>query len=150
MKEIIPHFIIIFMILSSVVALSQLLRLSDQLFSFGFSLENFILPIIYILVPFIPIFTPIAFLFSATIALARLYEDGELDALQACGYSLWKITFPVVIISFFLCVLCTLSSQHLDAWGRRSYIQFIIQKTQTTLDHMIQNNLKSGVFMKCS
>ena len=68
--EMIPQFITVFCILSAVIVISQLVRLSEILVTFGLSLENVFLPFLFILMPFVSIIVPIALLFAVLLGLA--------------------------------------------------------------------------------
>ena len=145
--EIIPQFIATLVIFSSVLVISQMIRLTELLVAFGLSLENIILPVIYVVVPFLSITIPIAFLFSVMLAFARLSMDGEFVALLASGYSLKKSLLPIFIIAFSLFGIGTLISTNLESWGRREFLAFTYRKTQNELDNLIRSKVQAGVFV---
>ncbi|MCR5252345.1 MAG: LptF/LptG family permease [Treponema sp.] len=45
---------------------------------------------------------PVAILFSTSYTLSNMYANNELEALFASGVSLFKFTFPVLLLSFIL------------------------------------------------
>ena len=133
--------------LSSVIVVSQLVRLSEVLVTFGLSFENVLLPFLFILLPFLGIIIPIALMFSILLAYSRMSADGEYTALLASGYSLKRSIGPVLVVSFCAYIVAALGSVYFEAWGRRETLQFYHRKTQNELDNMIRYRLKPGVFM---
>ena len=147
LKELIPQFLSTMIVFCSVIAISQLVRLSNVLVTFGLSAENIFLPFLYIIVPFLPIIIPISYLFGVMISISRLSSDGEITALLASGYSLRKIFMPVFYTGCVLYLVGVACAVNLEAWGRREFVQFIYRKTQTELDNMVRFKIQSGVFL---
>ena len=135
------------MVFCSVIAISQLVRLSNVLVTFGLSAENILLPFLYIIVPFLPIIIPISYLFGVMISFSRFSSDGELTAMLASGYSLKNIAKPVFIMGLMLYGVGLFCTTNLEAWGRREFVQFVYRKTQTEIDNMVRFKIKSGVFL---
>lgn len=144
--EMIPQFVTVFCILSAVIVISQLVRLSDILVTFGLSLENVFLPFLFILMPFISIIVPIALLFAVLLGFSRLSADGEYSAMMAAGYSLKRAMIPVLFIATGAYAVSVMSSVYFEAWSRRETLKFYHRKAQTELDNMIKYRMKEGVF----
>jgi lipopolysaccharide export system permease protein len=134
-------------VICSIIVVSQLVRLSEVLVTFGLSLENVFLPFLYIMLPFISLTIPVAYLFAAVLTFGRLSADGEYAGLLAAGYSLRRAALPVMLIAGLLYVVASLSAMNLEAWGRRELVQFFYRKTQTELDNMVKYKMQSGVFL---
>ncbi|MFY7929958.1 MAG: LptF/LptG family permease, partial [Oligoflexus sp.] len=130
-----------------VIVVSQLVRLSEVLVTFGLSLENILLPFLFILMPFISIIVPIALLFAILLAFSRISADGEYAAMLASGYSLQRALLPVLTITAAAWGVATVGAVYFESWGRRETIQFYHRKTQTELDNMIRYQMKEGVFL---
>ncbi len=128
--------------------MSQLVRLSEVLVTFGLSLENLFLPFLYIILPFLSTTIPIAYLFAVLLTFARLSADGEYAALLANGYSLKRCTKPVLLVGAILYGCATMCAVNLEAWGRRELVQFLYRKTQTELDNILRYKLQPGVFLE--
>lgn len=146
-KEIIPQFFTALCVLSAVIVVSQLIRLADVLVTFGITLENVLLPFLFIMLPFLAFIIPIAFLFAVLLSFGRLSVDGEYTAMLASGYSLRKAARPVLIISTVLYFSTVFCAMYFEPWGRREMVSFYHRKTQTELDNMIRVQMKSGVFL---
>ncbi|MBQ47037.1 MAG: hypothetical protein CMP10_06085 [Zetaproteobacteria bacterium] len=148
LKELLPQFFTSFCVLSAVIVISQLVRLSDALITFGLSIENVTMPFLFILLPFLSFSIPMAYLFAVLLSFSRLSADGEYTALLASGYSLKKAAMPVLLVGAILYGVAAICSMNLEAWGRREMVQFYHRKAQTQLDHMIRVKMKPGVFLK--
>jgi len=83
----------------------------------------FILKIFSYNIPFLLSFSiPISVLTTVLLLFGRLSSDGELNAMKACGLSLWQIVTPLVLAAVCLSVLClylngTLAPQ--SHWAQR-------------------------------
>lgn len=135
------------MVICAIIVVSQLVRLSEVLVTFGLSLENIFLPFLYIVLPFVQITIPIAFLVAVMLTFGRLSADGEYPGLLAAGYSLARAAVPTLIVGVALYGIGVFCALNLEAWGRREMVQFVYRKTQTELDNMIKYRLQSGVFL---
>jgi lipopolysaccharide export system permease protein len=145
--EIMPQFVTVFCVMSAVIVISQLVRLSEILVTFGLSVENLLLPFLFILMPFISIIVPISIMFAILLAFSRLSADGEFTAMIASGYSLRRALRPVMAVTFVAYLIALVGAVYFEAWGRRETLQFYHRKTQTELDNMIRYRMKPGVFL---
>ncbi len=147
LKELIPQFLSALVVICAIIVVSQLVRLSEVLVTFGLSLENVFLPFLYILLPFVQLTIPMAYLFAVMLTFGRLSADGEYPGLLAAGYSLSRAAVPTLLIGVLLYAFAAVCALNLEAWGRREMVQFLYRKTQTELDNMIKYKLQSGVFV---
>ena len=67
---------------------------------------------------------------------------------MAAGVSPGRAFLPLGILTVILYGLTTQCAVHLEAWGRREFVQFIYRKTQTEIDNMIRFKIQPGVFLK--
>lgn len=118
-----------------------------MLIAFGLSLENVFLPFLYIIVPFLSLTIPIAFLFAVVLTFARLSADGEFPAMLAAGYPLRRAARPVLSVALLAYLIAATFAVNLEAWGRRELVQFLYKKTQTELDNLVKYKMQSGVFL---
>ncbi|NRA64934.1 MAG: YjgP/YjgQ family permease [Pseudobacteriovorax sp.] len=147
LKELLPQFFTTLCVLSAVIVISQLIRLSEVLVTFGLTAENILLPFLFIMLPFLAFTIPIAFMFAVLLAFSRFSADGEYTAMLASGYSLSRAAVPVLLIGTILYGAAAYCAMNFEPWGRRETIQFYHRKTQTELDNMIKVKLKPGVFL---
>ncbi len=106
------------------------------------------LPLLFIMLPFLPLVIPMAFLFAVFLTFSRLSADGEYSALLASGYSLARASKPVLLVAAVLYVVGVFGSLHFEAWGRRELIQFYYRKTQTEIDNLVKFKMQPGVFLE--
>ncbi|MBP9707070.1 MAG: LptF/LptG family permease [Oligoflexales bacterium] len=145
-KEILLQFFSFLLMMNMVLVVSQVARLAEIIVTFGLSLENVFLPLLFMIMPMLSYTMPIALFFAVIATMTRMCLDGEFPALLAAGFSLGRLVvrlFPLAIGLYFVGVL---SATYFEAWGRRELVQFIFQKSQTELDNVIKNKLQPGVF----
>jgi lipopolysaccharide export system permease protein len=145
-KEVVPQFFSVLIILSTILVVSQLIRLSQALVAFGVSLENILLPFLYIIVPFLSFNIPISYFASVMLAFSRFSSDGEYAAMLAGGFSLKRAAIPVMIIAVLLYFVSCFCAVYGEAWGRKELVNFYFRKTQTEVDNLIKYRLQEGVF----
>jgi lipopolysaccharide export system permease protein len=145
--ELIPQFISALIIACMVLLISQLARLAEVLVNFGFSLENMLLPPLFVILPFMSFTIPWAFLFAVIITFGRLSSDGEFTAMLAAGYSLVRCAIPVFITGVVLYIMAATSAMHLEPWAKREFERFFYDKAQTELDSMVRFKLQPGIFL---
>ncbi|MBC7661376.1 MAG: LptF/LptG family permease [Chitinophagaceae bacterium] len=144
--EIIPQFITVFCVLSSVIVVTQLVRISEVLVTFGLSFENLFLPFLFILMPLISYIVPIALLFAVLLGFSRLSSDGEYSAMTASGYSLKRAMLPIFFIATACYALSLATSVYFEPWANRERVTFYHRKVETQLDNMLKYQMKQGVF----
>ena len=147
LKELLPQFVTSLCVLSAVIVISQLIRLSEVLVTFGLTVENILLPFLFIMLPFLAFTIPIALMFAVLLAFSRFSADGEYTAMLASGYSLSRAAVPVLLIAALLYGVAAYCAMNFEPWGRRETIEFYHRKTQTELDNMLRVKLKPGVFL---
>ena len=133
-------------ILSTILVVSQLIRLSDVLVAFGLTLENVFLPFLFIILPFMSFNIPIAYLGAVMISFSRFSADGEYAAMLASGLPLKRMALPVMIMAVFLYGVAAACSVYGEPWGRKELQNFFFRKTQTEVDSLIKHRLQPGVF----
>ena len=148
LTEIIPQFFSLLFILCSILIVSQLIRLSEMIVALGITLENVVMPIVYITLPFLSFNIPIAYLGAVLFTYSRLSSDGEYAAMLAAGLSLKRSAMTVVGFSIGLFIIASFIASYLEPWGRRELTAFYHRKTQTELDNVIQFKMQSGVFIE--
>ncbi len=115
--------------------------------AFGLSLENILLPFLFIVAPFLSLMIPVSYLFGTMIAFMRLSADNEYAVLLSAGMNLRRVMIPVLYLSIGVFSLAFFASTSLEAWGRREFEQFLFQKTKTEIDNMIRLKVQEGVFV---
>lgn len=143
-----PQFFTTLCVISAVLVISQLMRISDVLINFGISWENVLLPFLFIILPFLTFTIPMSYMFAVMLGFSRLSADGEFPALLAAGYSLQRCALPVMGVALLLYGIGAFCASNLEPWGRREMVNFYHRKAQTELDHLLKYKLQSGVFVE--
>jgi lipopolysaccharide export system permease protein len=123
-KEVLPQFFSALIILSTILVVSQLVRLSEALVAFGVSLENILLPFLYIIVPFLSFNIPISYLAAVMLAFSRFSSDGEYAAMLASGFPLKRASMSVMIMAVVFYFVACFCAVYGEAWGRKELVNF--------------------------
>lgn len=115
--------------------------------TFGLTLENIILPFVFLMVPFLTFTIPMAYMFAVLLSFSRMSADGEFTGMLSAGYSLKRAAFPVLLIGGALYATTTYCALYLEPWGHREWLAFTKRKAETQLDNMIKVRMKPGVFL---
>jgi lipopolysaccharide export system permease protein len=94
-----PFFTSLFSI-TFVLLLGKILKLMDLMVNKGVSIKD-IIKLLFFLMPYFLIFTiPISLLISILIGIGRLAGDNEITVLKGAGLSLYRLTYPIAVVSF--------------------------------------------------
>ncbi len=97
---------------------------------------------LYLGLSFLPLATPIAFLFAVVMGVSRANSEGEILALQVNGISLRQVFTPLAFFSVFLSGVVLYASLYTVPQGNRS---FELLYTKLGNERVI-STLKPGVF----
>ncbi len=98
----------------------------------------------YLMLSFIPIAVPIAFLFSVLMGISRANSEGEVVALQANGISLLQLFLPLGIFSLLVTAVTLYSALYSVPQGNRKF-ELLIEKLG---NERAMATLKPGVFQE--
>jgi lipopolysaccharide export system permease protein len=109
LKEFFHSFAISIVVFTFVLLVGNIIKLADLVINKGVDIIS-VLKLFLYLVPWLLSFTlPIAVLTAVILTFGRLSSDGELTAMKASGMSLYRISFPILMLglifsfaSFFL------------------------------------------------
>lgn len=107
-------------LLTSVVWLTQSLRLLDLVINRGQSAPTFLYLTLLILPSLLVIILPIAFFAGALYGLSRLNTDSELVVMGAAGYSRSQLSLPVFVAAGIVMALTYLCGLYLMPAGQRA------------------------------
>jgi lipopolysaccharide export system permease protein len=121
----------------------QAIRLSEFLVIHQAGLSDILKITVYLLLSFVPIALPVAFLFAVLIGISRASADGEILALYMAGLSRIRIFTPVGCISVIVGTVCAYLSLYTVPRANRSF-ELMITKIDS---ERIIASLKPGVFL---
>jgi len=127
--------LVLFTSLTLAVQLSDLILTKSETFRTVFKLLALKVP------AFLGFALPIALVVSTFIILARLINDQEILAFQLGGYSLKRITFPIVIIGLLVSLAGFGVNNYLVPWANLEYRREIYRITRDNPLPRIQSDL---------
>jgi lipopolysaccharide export system permease protein len=107
-------------LLTSVIWLSQSLRLLDLVINRGQSAPTFLYLTALILPGLLVIILPLAYFSGTLYALHKLNADSELVVMQASGFSRIQLAVPVLVLAAAMMALTYLCSLYLMPLGQRA------------------------------
>ncbi|HET7335199.1 MAG TPA: LPS export ABC transporter permease LptF [Rhizomicrobium sp.] len=119
LRQLIGPVLLFTFLLTSVVWLSQSLRLLDLVLNRGQSAPVFVYLTILMLPSLLVIILPLAFFGGAVFGLHRLNADSELVVMSASGYSRAQLAVPILTAGAIVMVLTYLCSLYVAPLGQR-------------------------------
>lgn len=142
LKSLIPSTLLIAVILTSIIWLSQSLRFINLIVSSGINFISFIKLTILIIPSLLLIILPISTFIGILYVYSKLVMDSELLVLEAAGLNKLAISKPAFILAIFMTILCYFISLYLLPV---SYSQFK-DKIAFYRDNYSSVMLEEGVF----
>ena len=132
--------------LYAILLVSQILRISVLISSFGFSFSNIVLPLFYISITHLATLIPIAYFLAVLMTTLKLSETEELIALLSTGKSLLNVAKPFMVLGFFFFFLCLFSANYLESFGKKSLIKFVEGKALEKIKSVLEQKMEEDVF----
>lgn len=140
--EIVYSFISGTVIFLLILLMFQVIRLSDFFVIHQVPFKDVLKISIYMMLSFVSIAVPIAFLFAVLMGISRANSEGEILALQVNGISIEQIFSPLLIFSVFVTIFCTVMSAYWVPKGNRRF-ELLINKLG---NERVISSMKPGVF----
>jgi lipopolysaccharide export system permease protein len=122
----------------------QAIRLSEFVVVHQVALKDVGKLSIYLMLSFVPIAVPIAFLFSVLMGISRANSEGEVVAMQANGISFGQLFLPLGIFSIFVTAITLYAALYSVPQGNRKF-ELLIEKLG---NERAMAALKPGVFQE--
>jgi lipopolysaccharide export system permease protein len=119
-REIGINFVLSLVLFTFIVLLSRLLKLTDLVIGSGVSLASVARLFLALLPSFMLITMPLSFLLAVLLTFARMSADSEIVAMKACGISVYKMAYPVLILALLVCGATAYLSAYAEPTGRRT------------------------------
>jgi lipopolysaccharide export system permease protein len=125
----------------------QILRLADFFIIHGVAFLTLAKLTALLTMSFLPIALPVAFLIAVLTAFGRLSSDSELVAMKANGFSTWRLSAPIVMLSIIVFVVGAALNLAWVPWSLRNYKTNLIKVSNTKVVSAIQaGTFTSGFF----
>lgn len=125
-----------------IMLMFQVIRLSDFFVVHQVPIKEVFRISYYLILSFVPIAVPIAFLFAVLMGISRANSEGEILALQVNGISLLQIFSPLAVFSVGISLFCLYSALYLVPKGNRAF-ELLITKLG---NERVISSMKPGVF----
>jgi lipopolysaccharide export system permease protein len=119
LRQLIEPILLFTFLLTSVIWLSQSLRLLDLIINRGQSAPVFVYLTVLMLPQLLVIIIPVAFFGGTLYGLHRLNSESEIVVMQAAGYSRFQLAVPVLLAAAIAAALTYLCSLYLMPLGQR-------------------------------
>jgi lipopolysaccharide export system permease protein len=109
-----------------IVLLFNLLFSLRELLNYFFhhaGLGNCLLLLLYLQPGYFILAMPIAFLVAVMIVYGRLSADGEVTALESCGFSVQVLIWPMILLSVFFSLFLVFFWDISLPWGNTSFLK---------------------------
>ncbi len=145
--EVLGPFVVALVILTFVLFMFQILKLTELIVSYGFELADVGRMLLYILPPFFVFTVPMSFLLAVLMAVSRLSSDSEITALKAGGFSLYQLLPPILVLSLVASAAASGLSLYADPWGKKNFHNLLLdlgrrKATVGITEHVFNESLK--------
>lgn len=112
-----PNFSVSFAVALFVLVLQFIAKYQDDIFGKGFSTLLIAKLFGYASFQLSVLALPLGILVGSLMTLGRLGENYELSAIKASGISLWRVIYPIFIVTFFLTALAFSFTSYVIPWA---------------------------------
>jgi LPS export ABC transporter permease LptF len=120
----------------------QVLRLADFFIVHGVSILILAKLTGLLMISFLPVALPVAFLIAVLMAFGRLSSDSELIAMKATGFSTVRLSIPVVALAVVVVLLSAGLNLSWVPWTMRAYKSNLIKVSNTK----VVSAIREGTF----
>jgi lipopolysaccharide export system permease protein len=142
LQEVMGPFIGGVIFFSFVFLMFQVLRLAEFFIIHGVSSLVLGKMVLLMILSFMPMCLPVAFLIGVLVGFGRLSADSELVAMKANGMSILRLSAPIVALSLVVVVLSLALNLEWVPWSERTFKSTLIKVSNTK----VVSSLKEGTF----
>jgi lipopolysaccharide export system permease protein len=142
-KEYIKMFLLV---IASITMLFLIIELFERIRSFmsnSATIYQALSYMFFIMPMYVTQILPVAVLLAALVTFSNLLKHNEIMAMKANGISLYRISVPVIIIAFIICILSFLFNEFITPYAndRADYIKRVEIEKQHRLGFFKQNQI---------
>ncbi|MBC7691880.1 MAG: LPS export ABC transporter permease LptF [Methylotenera sp.] len=127
---------------SFIFLMFQALRLAEFFIIHGVGGLVLLKMISLMILSFLPIALPVAFLIGILVGFGRLSADSELVAMKANGFSVWRLAAPVTLLAVVVVLLSLGLNMNWVPWGDKTFKSTLIRVSNTK----VVSSIKEGTF----
>lgn len=91
-----------------------------------------------LIISFLPLALPISFLISILVGFGRLSADSELVAMKSSGFSLFRLSLPVIAFSVVVTGFSLFLNLEWTPWAEREFKDTLIRVSNTKISSSVQ------------
>jgi len=118
-KKFLTIFLLIFFSLITIFIIITFFEQIDEIYAHNKTLGQFLSYLLYSIPEFIHYTLPIGAMASSLLCLGFLTKTNEITAMKASGMSIYRIIVPVVVLSFFVCVLSFYLQEYISPYTNK-------------------------------
>src|SRR5512134_1296812 len=99
LQELVPPFLVGVLVFTFLLLMSQILRLMELIVNKGVPAGTILLLVLYLIPSILVLTVPMSVFLATVVTFGRLSAENELTAFKTGGYSLLRLTLPVVVFS---------------------------------------------------
>ena len=118
-KKFLTIFLLIFFSLITVFIIITFFEQIDEIYQHNKTINQFLSYLLYRIPEFIHYTLPLCAMASSLLCLGFLTKTNEITAMKASGMSIYRIIAPVVVLSFFVCVLSFYLQEYISPYTNK-------------------------------
>jgi len=140
-RELLTPILLCLLVFTLVLMAGRLVQLADLIVNKGVDAASMLTLFSTLLLPFMSIALPLAFLMGSLIGLGRLCADNETVAFRAAGIGLLDLARPVFVLALACALLTALVAMWAAPWGKRAFKTTLFEMTRSKASIGLQQHL---------
>ena len=140
-RELLAPICLCLLIFTLVLMVGRLVQLADLVINKGVAFGGILTLLGTLLLSFMAVALPLAFLMGSMIGLGRLCADNETIALRAAGVGLFDMVRPVLALAIGCALLTTLVAMWAAPWGKRTFKATLLEMSRSKASISLQQHL---------
>jgi lipopolysaccharide export system permease protein len=140
-RELLAPILLCLLVFTLLLVTGRLVQLADLVITKGVDPASILNLLTTMLLPFLAIALPLAFLMGSMIGIGRLCADNEITALRAAGVGLFQVGRPLLLIALGFALLTALVSCWGSPWGRKMFKATLVEISRDKAGVSLQKQL---------
>lgn len=140
-RELLTPILLCLLVFTLVLMAGRLVQLADLVVNKGVAAASILTLFSTLLLPFMAIALPLAFLMGSLIGLGRLCADNESVAFRAAGVGLLDLARPVFALGLVCALLTAMVAMWAAPWGKQAFKITLFEMTRSKASIGLQQHL---------
>lgn len=130
-----------------------LFRIAQYITEYGASLTS-VIKIFFLSLPGVVIWTfPMSMLLGCLLAFGRLSASSEITAMKSCGVSFHRISYPALLLGFFVSLFAVWFNEYIVPWANSAYARVLNYEIKgntapQSQEHIIIKDIQNGQIVR--